>query len=194
MNFEVADFLGRLTGDATPDGLCGVPVRGLNGGNMEVWTKSPTVPVFDGDEKVGFEGDRETRPGDGVGLPATQNDPKRFERFAGEQAGDFFAVHTPILASRRTGSQGIASAAYRPPEQWDASDRAAVEATLGLREPWTPRPARTVDGVPPGWTATAWVKRLTYLADVCEEIRADLAAGHRAEAQRITEVLKNGPF
>jgi hypothetical protein len=76
-----------------------------------------------------------------------------------------------------------------PPVQWDVADRAAVDATLGLREPWRPRSSRTVPGVPEGWAAAAWVRRLRYLADCCQEIRPDLAERHRAEAQRITGEL-----
>lgn len=73
----------------------------------------------------------------------------------------------------------------RQPEEWDFSDTAAVEATLGLRPVWTPRPGKVVPGVPPGWTPERWVSRLRQLADICQENRPDLAERHRLEADRI---------
>ncbi|MBE7507978.1 MAG: hypothetical protein HS101_17070 [Planctomycetia bacterium] len=81
----------------------------------------------------------------------------------------------------------------RQPDEWDEADLAAVEATLGLRETWRPRSPPTADGIPDGWTAEGWIRRLRYLADACESNRPDLAARHRAEAQRIGDI-ENVPF
>jgi len=82
----------------------------------------------------------------------------------------------------------------RQPDEWDRADRAVIESIEGRRETWAPRPGKVVPGVPDGWTAAAWAKRLTYLADVCEEIRPDLAAGHRAEALRTVRLTKGFDF
>lgn len=98
-----------------------------------------------------------------------------------------------ILATLAARGAAAPDPAVRPLEQRDASDRAVFEALAGEREVWTPRPRRSIDGLPDGWTAVGWIRRLRYLADACESIRPDLAARHRSEAQRIEEILSNGP-
>lgn len=39
--------------------------------------------------------------------------------------------------------------------------------------------------IPAGWTRLRWIARLRTLADTCEQIRPDMAATHRAEANRL---------
>ena len=45
-----------------------------------------------------------------------------------------------------------------------------------------PRP-----GVPPGWCMKSWVRHLRYMADACEQLHPDNAAGFRRRAQNLID-------
>lgn len=74
---------------------------------------------------------------------------------------------------------------YKPPEEWDAADRAVVEGYHGNGRIFTvtgAAPAGSVPGVPPGWTPDGWRRRLLGLADSCEPTAPERAAELRDQA------------
>lgn len=170
----------------------------------------PTMDRFDGrDAEEGQEGslvrigvrdkDFGLEQGGGVGIGHDKGlapgceDSEGLKRVAVQQFADRVGgAHANSVALPRTGPQGNdwtrqEATRYRPPEEWDDSDRAAVEWLLGLRESFSARPAAAdrPSGVPEGWTRETWRGRLEQLAVASETVNPGRARELRAEAEKL---------